>query len=306
MNTGLLALYAAVRGVIYVGLLLLVGTPTAASLLAGTRHDPELDGPLRDRLAQLPRWILSGLIVAILLRGALQLVSFLDPGDVITTDLIRSALLSGGWGHAWLLQLLTASIALAVLAYRGNRVSTPDLLTAVLTAVLLWAQTGMGHAAGDTWPVPLGRLLDFAHLAGAGLWLGTLAVLLVTALPLLYPASRLPALASVVRAFSVYARAGALLVLVSGSAAALVYAHGSIGMMLHSTWGRLLLIKLGGLLGVVAIGWYNWRIVTPALERRDADAGARLRRAVRVEIALGLLMLAITTLLVVSPLPGES
>jgi len=56
---------------------------------------------------------------------------------------------------------------------------------------------------------------------------------------------------------------------------------------------------------VMALGWYNWRVVTPALEGAHATCRERLRRAVRLELLLGLVMLAITTMLVVSPLPGE-
>jgi putative copper resistance protein D len=196
-------------------------------------------------------------------------------------------------------------VALGLHGYRSKHVTAPDPLTIALGVVILWAQTGMGHAAGDTWPGPVGRFVDLTHLVGIGLWIGTLAVLLFVAVPLLCRASRLAALAAVVRAFSVYARIGAALVVASGLTAALVYSGGSITVIPRSTWGRLLLIKLACLLGVLALGWYNWRVVTPALERQDADCGNRLRRAIRAELALGLLMLAITAILVASPLPGE-
>jgi putative copper export protein len=102
----------------------------------------------------------------------------------------------------------------------------------------------------------------------------------------------------------VYARTGVVLVLISGVIAALVYA-GSVNMLLAATWGRLLLIKLAGMLGVLILGWYNWRVVTPALDGADPGARRRLRVAIRLELLLALAMLAITTMLVVSPLPGE-
>jgi putative copper export protein len=306
MNSGLLALYAVVRGVIYVALLLLVGTQASGALLARQLRDAGLADSLHHRLDRVPRWLLGALIVATLARGALQLLSLLDPGDVITFDLVRNGLLTGNWGHAWLMQVVAAVVALGVLSYRGNRVTTPDPSTIFLTVVILWAQTGMGHAAGDNWPGPVGRLIDFIHLAGIGVWLGTLAMLLFAVMPQLRHASRLPGLAAVVRAFSVYARVGVALVVASGVTAALVYTGGAIGMIPRSTWGRLLLIKLACMLGVLAVGWYNWRIVTPALEAHEATGSRRLRRAIRVELALGLLMLAITTVLVASPLPGEN
>ena len=305
MSSGLLALYAVVRGVIFTGLLLLVGTQAAAALLGAPRRDAELADSLHRRLDCMPGRLLAGLIVAILARGALQLASLLDPGDTVTLDLVYHGLLTGSWGHAWLLQVVAAAIALSLLSYRGDRVAGPDPYTIVLIVLILWAQTGMGHAAGDNWPGPAGRLLDLTHLVGIGIWLGTLAVLTFVAMPLLGHESRLPTLAAVVRAFSVYARVGAALAVASGATAALVYTGGSIGILAQSTWGRLLIIKVACMCGVLAVGWYNWKIVTPALEGQDPDCRRRLRRAIRVELALGVLMLAITTVLVASPLPGE-
>jgi copper transport protein len=306
MNSGLLALYAVVRGVVFVGLLLLVGTQASGALLGKPRRDPELTDPLHRRLDRMPARLLALLIMAVLARGALQLLSLLDPGDVITLDLVYHGLITGSWGHAWLLQIVAAAVALGVLSYRRDRGSVPDPFTIVCTVAILWAQTGMGHPAGDNWPGSVGRLLDLTHLVGIGIWLGTLAVLTYAAVPLLGHASRLPTLAAVVRAFSVYARVGAVLVVASGATAALVYTGGSIGILTRSTWGRLLIIKVACMCGVLAVGWYNWKIVTPALEGQGADCRKRLRRAISVELTLGLMMLAITTALVASPLPGDS
>jgi putative copper resistance protein D len=305
MSGGLFALYAAVRGFIFVGLLLLTGSQAAPGVLsAGLRGDPEVADALHRRLVRLPGLLLLLLLLAVLARGLLQVLSFLDPGDTLTPDLTRSVLLTGTWGHAWLLQIAALTALGAFLWRRGDRPATPDRLTIAGTTVILWGQTGMGHAAGGTWHAPLGRLVDFAHLLGGGLWLGTLGVLLLVAVPVLRGDARLPVLADAVRRFSVNARIGATLLVVSGVIAAIVYG-GSVPLVLESTWGRLLLVKLGGLLGVVALGWYNWRVVTPALEGSQPLAADRLRLAIRLELVLGLLMLAITALLVVSPLPGE-
>ncbi len=73
----------------------------------------------------------------------------------------------------------------------------------------------------------------------------------------------------------------------------------------ESTWGKLLMLKLALMLGVLALGWYNWRVVTPALDGVDANARQRLRFAVRFELLLGIAMLIVTAFLVASALPGE-
>jgi putative copper export protein len=300
----LVALYAVVRGLIYLTLLLVVGGQCARVLIARTlASDSTVGAPIRDRARRMASRLLFPLLVLVLARGALQVCSLLDP-DQITVNNARSVLGDTPWGHAWLLQVVAAIVLLAAFRFRATRASAAALPGWVVIAVLIWAQTGMGHSATDRWPRPLGRVLDGAHILGAGIWLGTLGVLAIAALPMLRREARLPALARVVRAFSIYARTGVTLVLISGTVAALVYA-GSIDLLLAATWGRLLLVKLAGMLGVLALGWYNWRVVTPALDTTDPRARARLRVAVRLELLLALAMLAITTMLVVSPLPGE-
>lgn len=303
MNQDLLALYPVVRGLIYIGLLLLVGTQVVRRLVRSVTDDVTVRDTLRLRLDPLPPLALAVLLIADLARGWLQLTSLLDPGDHITVDLIRNALLSGSWGHAWLLQTVTVAVTLVLVTWIGRRV--PGAVFVALIATMLWGQTGMGHAAGENWPWPTGRLVDLTHLVGVGIWLGTLAVLLVVLLPVLSAAPLIPRLAGVIRRYSVFARTGAALVVTSGVTAALVYTGASIRALPESTWGRLLLFKLACMLGVLALGWYNWRLVTPALELCSPGCERRLRRAVIAEMALTIVMLAITAVLVASALPGE-
>jgi putative copper export protein len=305
MSSTLLALYAAVRGCIYIGLLLLVGSEAVAMLIASTlADDTSLQTSIRHRVGRLGPPLVSTLIILFLARGALQVRSFLDPGDAITADVVSTVLASSAWGHAWLLQVAAALVLLVALDLKRRGTVTFHFAGAIAVSVTLWAQSGMGHAATNRWPAPLGRLLDTTHLLGAGLWIGTLAVLAALVVPLLRDEATLPSLARLVQAFSLYARTGVSLVVLSGVAAALVYAQ-SPSILIASTWGRLLLVKLGAMLGVLAVGWYNWRIVTPALNQTRATARRQLHVAIRLEILLAFVMLAITTLLVTSPLPGE-
>jgi putative copper export protein len=304
MSGPFLALYAVVRGVIFVTLLGLIGTLVANRLIRQALDDvPDLRAALRFQIERLPLRLAAILGVAVLLKGGLQVLSFRDPGEPVSLDLVQAVLLSGSWGTAWLVQL--AAIVAAVMVLR--LFAAPEgarALVVTLTAVIVWAQTGMGHAAGDRWPWVTGRLLDAGHVIGIGIWLGTLAILAFAAFPSLVGPERLPSLAALIARFSFFARLGAVLVIVSGTVAALVYG-GPLAQVLQSTWGRLLAIKLACMLGVMGLGWYNWRRVSPGLEAAHPHSGERLRRAVGVELVLGIAMLALTTLLVVSALPGE-
>ncbi len=304
MNAAVNVAYAVVRGVIFVLLLGLIGTQTSGALIAHAIDAGDLARVLRQRIRSAIPWMSGLLAVAVLLRGLLQVLSFVDPGDPITIDLFTGLLLTGSWGHAWTMQVC------ALLALTGwsawRRTTTPRIDGVIVAglALVVWTQSGMGHANGENWHGPWGRLLDCLHIAGAGIWLGTLAVLMITALPALREATQLTTLARLIRGFSNYAKTGVVLIATSGVIAAVVYA-GSVRQFVGSVWGRLLLVKLGALAGVVAIGWYNWRVVTPGLERSDAAIGTKLRRAIRVELLLGLAMLAITAVLVATALPGE-
>ena len=304
MTPTALWLFPAVRGLITASLLLLVGLQVADRIVARRvlGQDPALDAHLRGWLSRLPGLLAWFLLMLSLSRGALQVLSFVDPGEQVTPELVRGMLWQGTWGDAWVLQ---SSAALALLAtswlLRANqRLRGP--VSALLVAALLWSQTGMGHPADEIWGSLPGRVVDLAHLVGGGLWLGTLGVLALTVFPALRDESRIALLAAVVRDFSNPARIGALLLLLSGGLATWTYS-GSLAAIPATTWGQLLLIKLACLAGVVVLGWYNWKVVTPALEGAHPIAPSRLRRAVTIELCLGAVMLAITAFLVATPLP---
>ncbi len=62
-------------------------------------------------------------------------------------------------------------------------------------------------------------------------------------------------------------------------------------------------MKLAILGGVAALGAYNWRIATPRL-RVSGDVQG-IRRSALIELALAAALVAVTAVLVATPLPGE-
>ncbi len=295
-------LYPVIRGLIYAALLLTIGVRVAIRVIAGVHRGRDDVWHLEadSRLARVRLHVAWMLPVLILVRGVCQVIVFAGSDIPITGDVVHGALLEGGWGHAWTLQVVAAVLLSAVVILRSGRWRTPDL---ALVAAVIWGQTGMGHAAEPIWPADLGRVTDATHLVGGGLWLGTLAALGLAVLPVLRGHARMPALYGTIRRFSTMAQIGVGLIIVSGVVAALRYA-GSVGVLVHSTWGQLLLVKILCLAGVLTLGWWNWRVVTPSLGEALAAAPARLRHAVRLELLLGAVLLAITAVLVASPLPG--
>lgn len=295
----------AVRGLTLLALLLLVGLGIAAPLAAraGTDQDPEAAALLRGWFTRLPGLIAWFLLMLSLARGALQVLAFSDPGGPIDPVLARAVLLEGSWGLGWTLVTAGAFLLLALSWLLMARPVAQRRVVLGFALVLAWAQAGMGHGADEAlWSRGLGRAIHLGHLLGGGLWLGTLMILALAVFPTLATPERQPILARVVARFSIPARAGAALLLVSGATATWHYT-GPLTAVPGTAWGQLLLVKLGLLGGVAALGWYNWRRITPALAAGEASAPSRLRRAVLAELLLGLLLLAVTAVLVGTGLP---
>ncbi len=266
---------------------------------------PGPEATIRGWLTRLPGLLAWFLLMLSLVRGGLQVLAFNDPGMPVDPDLARAVLTTGPWGDGWIVQTATAFMLLG-LSWLFRRSATRLRWTvAGLTMVLLVAQSGMGHGVESLWaPAWLGRVTDTTHLLGAGLWLGTLTVLGLAVIPSLTGEEARPALAGVIERFSRYGQGGAALLVLSGALATWTYTP-SISDLWTSTWGRLLLAKLALLVGVAGLGFLNWKVVTPRLVAGEPKAASQLRRAVAIELLLGLLLIAVTAVLVATALPGE-
>ncbi len=256
-------------------------------------------------LQRLPGLLAWFLLMLSLARGGLQVLAFSDPGAPIDPELASAVLTTGPWGNGWIVTTSAAFILLALSWLFRNAPSRQRLMVALLTTIIVVAEAGMGHGVESTWhPAALGRAVHASHLFGAGLWVGTLAVLAMAVVPNLQDDGDRPVLARVIAGFSAYARLGAALLLASGVIATWTYVS-HLGDLWTSDWGKLLLAKLALLAGVAAIGFYNWKVLTPALARDVAPATGRLRRAMAIELVLAVLLVAVTAVLVATGLPGE-
>ena len=245
-----------------------------------------------------------GLVVAGLLRLFMQAKSFTEPGEPVTLELL-GIVLETSWGRGWLAQMLAAGLAAAGAFFA--RVSPAGWLSAAAgaSAVMLAAPL-TGHATAVEEAGAWGYPLDAIHVLGAGVWIGTLGVLVSTVLlPLRQETDeargRLAAVFT--NAFHPIALVGAALTIAAGAVLSFRYLGGSLGNLWTSSWGRTLLLKLALLAGVAAFGAWNWRVMKPALG--SADAARRLTRSALSELTIATLLLIVTAVLVARPLPGE-
>ncbi|HEU4953632.1 MAG TPA: CopD family protein [Gemmatimonadales bacterium] len=147
------------------------------------------------------------------------------------------------------------------------------------------------------------RMVNPVHQLLAGLWLGTLAVLvfagLTTALRSRQP-GRGMAVAEMVNGFSPLALTCGPLLIATGVITALRHLK-PFASLWATPYGYALLVKLCLVAVTFALGAWNWRRQRPQLGS-DAAAG-RILRSSLLELAAALLVLTVTAVLVSLPSP---
>jgi copper transport protein len=242
-----------------VGLFLLVG-----SITTGTPRSRSVPRVVRQTMA-------VGLIVAIAglaaLAAAQRSVARVPLADLLNTATGRSVLWRG-------IGMVVAAIG--VVAYTAASHRTLGLLgvgSGAGGAIL--AEAASGHAGGGTsaW---VEIAAQWCHMAAAGVWIGGLAALLLRV-----RSAQDDEKAQLVRRFSRMAGVALLVVVATGT----IRAVGELDRPndLFDTWyGRVLVGKIGALVGLVALGAVNrYRNVPRVPQRIDG-----LQRVSRAELAL--------------------
>jgi copper transport protein len=131
-----------------------------------------------------------------------------------------------------------------VLAGRGTK--TDHVLLAAVGAVGVSTWAFAGHSVSSSVP-PLTVVADSVHVASVAVWLGGLVMLV----GFLLRKANARELRAVLPVWSNWATL-AITVLVLGGAAQALIEIGSLNALLHTTYGRLILVKVG-LLGVILL-----------------------------------------------------
>lgn len=234
-----------------------------------------------------------------------QILLFRDPLSPFGAEL-DLLVTATTWGRMWQLQLLSGILAVAaftiVQGRREARIWWRFAAAAALFCATIPALSG--HSAGTERFHVLAVGADALHVISAGTWLGGLgALVIVVGVAVRRGAVASEMLPSAVAAFSPLALLSASSVVGTGLIATWLHV-GSLGGLFGSTYGRILLLKVG-LVGVAAgLGAYNWKRVTPRLGSPEGSK-AFMSGSGRSEIVIGLLILLLTAVLVVTPHPTE-
>lgn len=210
------------------------------------------------------------------------------------------------WGLAVLAWIVFGLLAVALL-----RPSTSSsfgwskaLLLAMPLAYVVMVPALAGHGSTQP-PVLLNFPVNVVHVAAMAVWLGGLAALLFVAsrgTRELEPGDRSRLLATALSRFSRVALVSVGAILLTGLIQAYVYVR-HLDALTETGYGRAVLIKFVLLMVLIGIGAYNRRRSVPRLNRIAAGgeppgrAGLMLRRALRAEVALLVVVLGVTAAL---------
>lgn len=269
--------------------------------------------------------VVVGVLVALLgfvLQGATEAgVSFWAALDGHILHTVLDSRFGWVWGTRGLVWLGLGG--LLALASVGRRQPVPALRTVALGAdgLAVAPSPGVGltacAAAGSAYLVVTPALsghasvgadtgilfpVDVLHVSAMCVWLGGL-LCLVGALPLatrrLQPTDRTRLLAGTLVRFSPYALACVLTLLCTGLVQGYLHIRTWYGLW-HSAYGAAVLIKFGLLLVLIGLGALNRQRAIPGLRdalqhgRSPGEIGLALRRTLRAEVALILIVLGVT------------
>jgi len=292
-----------------------VGAPAAAVAADGTPSG--MGPPSRESIAG--RWLFYVGVVVLLGAGAVGAVVVSDPstvsawglngawgatavGLVLTVADQRtvtrtglSRLLASSTGHKLTVQALGVGVAWLAVAWASLRPSRRSLASVgVAASAVMLARAMAGHADASTVPwFTVG--VQWAHLVSVGAWVGGLVWFLVA-----LRRGDLGRGRGLARRFSRVAGTTLGVVAVTGTLRALSEV-GAWSRLVHTGFGKTLLVKLGLFAALVGLG-----AVSRFRHVRGSGDGARrgLRGIVRVEVAIGALVLGATAVLTGLPPPA--
>ncbi len=152
-------------------------------------------------------------------------------------------------------------------------------------ALLIASFLVTGHAATAV-PVWLAATNVGLHLVGGAFWFAAFAPLIATA-----KISAPPEASRVMDQFSSRAVWLVGVVLLSGLVVGWIQVR-SPANLTTTDYGQRLLVKLGFVIAILGIAFWNKSRLTPALAKGESDAGARMARSIRIESIVMLLIVA--------------
>ena len=300
---------SAAKGITYLGFLGLVGAVgTHFIVLPLCRRRSPID--LQTTLLISAHVRRAALISAALLicaaggRVYAQTYSVFGLDEPVTIELMRLVAFETRWGAQWMPQLVASVLVTVSVVILRLRPGAGWWLVAAAVGALAVTFPMTGHAVANPRSAGLSWTLQTGHTLAAGLWLGTLAVVVMTVARSSFrrTADCDRSIDALVNAFSPLALVAVVAVLATGTATAVLYLdHWS--ELWRTSYGLTVSGKVILVLATGAVGVYNWRVLRPRLG--TGRASALFVRSAGFELALACAVLTLTAILVHLPMSNE-
>jgi putative copper export protein len=299
---------ALAKWISYVGFFMLTGTCAARLIIVSlTVRRVSLNqietGLIEKWLRNLALGSVAIVLLAVLARLLAQSYASFGIEEPVTLELIRIVGFESRWGGRWWPQVIAAGLALVAVVCVCVRKKFGWWVVFVAVGCLATTLPLTGHAMASGDVALIAWALQSVHGLAAGLWLGTLAAVLVLARGLRVSRclDRDRVIAELVHTFSPLAVTAVLAVLLTGALTAVLYLE-NVRQLWETAYGRTLLIKVSLVLTTGAVGVYNWLRLRPRLG--EARGTAVLFYSGGAELFLALVLLGVTAVLVHLPPSG--
>jgi len=210
------------------------------------------------------------------------------------------------FGRAWLVRFVVACALAAtlpaLLSPQGHKTRWLDATATILAAAFAGTLAWSGHAAGGLGDEAIIHpAADVLHLIAAAAWVGALVPFIVLFAAAGADDASLAIARTATARFSVLGIVSVGTLLATGIVNT-YYLAGSLPALLHTDYGRLLLIKIALFLAMVAIAAVNRFRLTPQLLQQASitashNALRRLRRNAAIEVLAGAIVIVIVAAL---------
>jgi len=269
-----------------------------ATVLTPGLRSSKLAGVIDARI----RWSAWGALLVTVASGAVWFVlqaasmSGLPLREAVTSDTLSAVLNETQFGLVAQLRAICA-VVLAVGLF-GARSTSMRRLSLAAALGLVGSIAWTGHAGATTGEAGVWHLAaDVLHLWAAAAWIGGLVGLMLVLLALRGDRSPLPMRTDLVRRFSMLGILSVATLIGSGAVNSWILV-GSVDGLLHTVYGRLLVIKLVIFAAMLAFAAVNRIWLTPRLaSSRAGRAAFALACSTGIELALGLVIFGIVGVL---------
>ncbi len=214
------------------------------------------------------------------------------------------------FGTTWLIRMIITIIIIGIWFWMEKRkeISIKGQIPLLVASLILIATTTMmGHGASTE--LEAAWILDYAHNLLSSIWIGGVIFFAFVALPTISKTDdslRNKITLSLIPRFSgIFIIAIGILIITGPTL--LWFLDDNVGALTESTYGKLIMIKIGLAVAMIAFGgMYQVKFLKNPSNYESLNISKRISKPLKLEAGLGIALLAVVALLVNSSLPeGE-